>query len=596
MMQQIRRSLERRRGEDSGFTLVELVVAMVVTLVVMTALLAFVVQSLRTVALAKQRQTSTGLATQALERLRALPYETVTTASGAPAPSGNPNLTGASPVLFRPAAVAGVEEELIVNAVSPLLTPQSVEGVDYQVWQYVTKQPALAGEQQTFNLTAIVSWTSPVSGGTRTTVQRSTTYSPTGCLSTATRPFSGPCQASFTAQAGQAAASISVTHATDSSLPILGFDGREVELTLPALDTNLLLEQTTSVTSGVATSEGRASDGSVQTSGGLPVRAAVDSDPSSPAGQQQSSATAPQTSTTRSVSGVAGRLLVTPTTADTGAATAAVAAEPAMCTGSDGVQLTTGAPERRPCASGRVRAEGSAGSIQYELLDVLGLASLFVPVASVGESPYDARAVAAHLTTGNATACTSAGGVSGAGCAHSGASRALGDVVLGGLPAVGLDGLLTVTAPLGYTGSWKVTGLTETAFAESGTGARAPGYTRSGTLSWWNGTGYSQVALDSDQRQEIAPAPVTARFASLDQTLEIMVESTVTVEPATVTTEGPSDCATSSCVAVARAAGGIRGLTTYTVTLDGVVQTRFVVVTELGGLVAQAGYKAAPDA
>jgi prepilin-type N-terminal cleavage/methylation domain-containing protein len=596
MMQRVRRSLERRRGDDSGFTLVELVVAMVVTLVVMTALLAFVVQSLRTVALAKQRQTSTALATQVLERLRALPYDTVTAGTGSSAPTTDPNIIGTSPLLFRPAVIAGVEEELVVNAVSPLHTSESVEDVDYQVRQYVTKQLAAAGEQQAFNLTVIVQWTSSVSGGTRTTVERSTTYSPTGCLSTANRPFSGPCQASFTAQAGQSAASISVTHATDSTLPILGFDGREVELALPTLGANLLQEQTTSATATVATSEGSATDDTVRTSGGLSATVAVDSDPSSPPGQQQSRSTPTQTYETRSVNGIAGRLRVTPTTDDTGASAAAVAAEPALCLGADGAQIVTGVPERRPCATGRIRAAGSAGGIQYELVDVLGLASVSTPVASVAASPYDARAVAAHVAAASTTACTSGGGASGAGCAHAAARRALGDVVLGGLPSFEQGDGVSTTRPQGYTGAWKVTGLTETALAESGTGARPASYTRSGTLTWWNGTGYSQVALDSEQRHEISPAPLTVLFTTDTQVLEITVESSVTVEPATVSTAAPTGCATSACTATARAAGGIRGLTTYTVTLDGVVQTRFVVITQLGGLVTQASYKAAPDA
>jgi prepilin-type N-terminal cleavage/methylation domain-containing protein len=67
----------RADGAESGFTLIELVVAMLVMLIMLTATLGFFVSSLKTVTLAKQRQTATALATQVLEQIRALPYDQV---------------------------------------------------------------------------------------------------------------------------------------------------------------------------------------------------------------------------------------------------------------------------------------------------------------------------------------------------------------------------------------------------------------------------------------------------------------------------------------------------------------------------------------
>ncbi len=73
-----RRAAAARTGPpDAGFTLVELVVAMVVTLIVVTALIGVFLSSLSGVALAKQRQAASSLATGVMEQIRALDYGTL---------------------------------------------------------------------------------------------------------------------------------------------------------------------------------------------------------------------------------------------------------------------------------------------------------------------------------------------------------------------------------------------------------------------------------------------------------------------------------------------------------------------------------------
>lgn len=61
----------RLRPTEDGFTLIELSVAMFITLLVLTALAGSFIGSLSGVALAKQRQAATGLATGVMEQLRA---------------------------------------------------------------------------------------------------------------------------------------------------------------------------------------------------------------------------------------------------------------------------------------------------------------------------------------------------------------------------------------------------------------------------------------------------------------------------------------------------------------------------------------------
>ena len=71
-------ALRRRlRPTEDGFTLIELSVAMFITLLVLAALAGSFIGSLSGVALAKQRQAATGLATGVMEQLRATDYGTL---------------------------------------------------------------------------------------------------------------------------------------------------------------------------------------------------------------------------------------------------------------------------------------------------------------------------------------------------------------------------------------------------------------------------------------------------------------------------------------------------------------------------------------
>ena len=60
----VKRASRSPTSRDDGFTFIELLVAMSITMVAMFVLLGVFVSSLSTVTLAKQRQTATALATQ----------------------------------------------------------------------------------------------------------------------------------------------------------------------------------------------------------------------------------------------------------------------------------------------------------------------------------------------------------------------------------------------------------------------------------------------------------------------------------------------------------------------------------------------------
>ena len=80
-MGRLRVHLQRRlRGggtAEGGFSLIELVLATGVLAMVMSSLAFLGTSAFTDAAVARSRQTATGLASQALEQVRALPYDTV---------------------------------------------------------------------------------------------------------------------------------------------------------------------------------------------------------------------------------------------------------------------------------------------------------------------------------------------------------------------------------------------------------------------------------------------------------------------------------------------------------------------------------------
>lgn len=621
-MRRMIRSGDRHR--DDGFTLVEVIVAMFVTVLVMSALLGVLISSLTTIAQARQRQAGTALATQALERLRALPYDDVTAADGSSLGATVPHVTNVSGVRHFNHAGLAVNEPLIVNKYSAQNATatcsataftncvETQDNVTYTVRTYVTRPAPTAGGSQTFNLTAIVTWTSTVFPNGREAAQQSTTYSPAGCLSTAQSPFAAPCQDYFTAQGGQAAAGMSVVPFDDTvDLTIAGFSGEVLELTLPSLGAGLNVEQTVSGTATAGTPSVRL-DGTIvgETAG----TASADSDPSSPTSQFTDSATVSGSGGTTSVSGTAGLLRGT-AAGGSGSVASSVVADTTVCRSITNSPLTTGpsAAALRGCSSGSMRQTGETRLV-YEPLPAHGFGTTSVTLATIAAQPASgSRAVAGHLTVGNGTICDGTPSGTPIGCGYGAVRREMGTINVGNAGGGAAVTPLPLNGPVGaqWQGLWYVTGLTESASAERGTGSDELAYTRSGTLRIYNPTTnrYDDVALSgwaatasesgapASQRWDIPMTTVTYPSGGGGaHVLTIEMTASVTVQRPTKSQSGSVDCKDVACVAQVTGSSGIVGETFYVLKKDGVEIGRFALVTDLGGAVAQASYKAASDA
>ncbi|CAL8977571.1 hypothetical protein CELL_02603 [Cellulomonas sp. T2.31MG-18] len=596
-----RRTIEALRGRPSdGFTLIEVMVAMFVTTIVMTALIYSVVQSLATIQQARQRQTATALATQQLERLRAEPYDTVTQPDPAfTLGSVAYTTTSGGSTTFNPPAQlvpGGVSEPLVINSVSGQALDQQVGNVTYHVQTYVTKAPLTdTSGTQPFNLTAIVTWRSSVSRGTRELVQRSTTFSSSGCLSTANSPFAAPCQAYYTVRAGEALSGVTVSNVTDPTALIQGMGAKQLQLDLSHTSANLLVEQTASGTASAVTSGASITASTNSTTGGQSAGAVVDSDPSSVPGQSVTSTTPSQTAATlTTTSGPGGTLSVRPSTSDSGGAQAAIQAPSSLCTDATGSGLVTGLTgAERPCAASMLQTNGSSAVLTYT--SPTGTA---LDLGTFGIATSPSRAVAALLGATNLGVCSAGGSVD---CGHAAASRSQGSSSFGALPFS--------SAPGGFdasTGLWNVSGIQESAVAEEGSGALGGSYTRSGQVKVWNGTAYQTISLAFDGstpvQQTVTIQPTTIGYAG---GVSVRYDGSVTVQrPSIVRTPTSAartgnvntDCKTAACITSVNGSSGVSARVTVTVSVGGTQVTSFATTVDLGGLTADSSFKAAANA
>jgi prepilin-type N-terminal cleavage/methylation domain-containing protein len=600
-----------RRTDDDGFTIVEVIVAMVIIAGVLATALAFLVSGLQTVVQGRQRQTATSLATQAVERLRALPYNTVTSHSGTASP--DPTAIYAVPQSGTYVFDADLDasdipgltgtEKLLINDVSGRTEDITVGNVTYRVHTYVTE----AGSDA-FNLTAVVVYSSAVSRGERITVQRSVTYSPAGCLSTAQNPFAAPCQAYFTTTAGQALGAITVTNPDDGTAPIPGFEASaatKLELTLPTTSSTVLVEQTASGTSSAMTSGADRASPVPASTGAQVGSVAVDSDPSTANIADPRSMTTPgQTSAPVAIQGPAGTLRANVSSGDNGRARSAIFAGTSDCVGLLGAGLATGpSGQLRPCSSAEIAQSGTEMALTYLPEPALGYAGLEIPLVTIAPGGT-ARSVAAQLVGTNADACTGVASKT-TGCAFAAANRSMGAVRIG--PAAHGGG--TAWAPsMDGRGILQLSAFAEVVRVEEGEGGTTRMYNRSGSLDVFTGTGYSTLPLTADATVPVdtvitytsaSGQPVYAHYEGY----VIVNAPTLETEPLARTGNLKTDCTDVACSSQYNGAGAV--IANFTVTFlvgapdeesGGTPLTRFGLGVDLGGLLAQASYKAAVDA
>ncbi|MGH9284364.1 MAG: type IV pilus modification PilV family protein, partial [Acidimicrobiales bacterium] len=237
-----------RRSGERGFTLVEVLIAITLMLGTLLGLAYISTNGLVDVGLARQRQGATGLANEAIEKMRTLPFDTLARGLDAADAAADPRIVACGTNLCSngeivPTFSAGATT---VDPIVPHVTPGIVVGpTTYTVSAYVTRyaDPDGTTRPNVYRGRVVASWANSLRGGIAPeVVVESVFHSPAGCQSTATHPFAAPCEPFFYASASSDAASIRIE-------PVAGGWGtlRDAALELTQHSSAMQVEQVHSV-------------------------------------------------------------------------------------------------------------------------------------------------------------------------------------------------------------------------------------------------------------------------------------------------------------------------------------------------------------
>lgn len=612
-----RRNTCRGGLSNDGFTLVEMIVAMMIIGTVLLGLLGLQVSALTTTTSAKQRQQATALGNEVMEGLRALPYKDLIAGLSPAAVTADPNITGGN---FKPAVNPAIDEIVVqrttnIAGLEPLsgvggtnVTTFASAGADFEARSYVTRE-ATASPGEPLWLSVVVSWTSTITDGeTKQQLFRSQVYSPAGCLDLADHPYSGPCQPFLYGDASVGGGRVSVVGPTASSPAVAGASVDAIALSLAAGSAGVAAEQSTSVRTRATTGGATTNLGStVVDARGQKTATTLADDDQSQASQVLASDSASLAQADASALSVAGTYTtVTLSPQDGDAATLLSVVSP---TGTECAQPVTGYAVGQPCSNTTATDAGTArGQIDFTTaMWGRDLPSFDVFTAQASGAPSIARSGRFVTTPGNGICAT----VSGPGCVGTKAARSLGAVTVGGLPAGDADG---VAASLSG-GLVRVTGYHDEVTSEHGPATAAVSLvaSRSGTLSYWDGSGYTNLVVDEDTDVSISLPALVARYdlpsgdeeedgeeedgeASPVPSLSVEVAGTLSVTPFVENVVSSTGCV-DTCVKEGTMPS-VSATLTYTLWFDNAadvtVLDTFSIVVDLGTTKAVTSYKAAP--
>ncbi len=585
---------------DDGIGIIEVMVAITVIAFVLVALLSTLTNSLLYVSFARQSQAATSLADRTMEEVRALPFAVVANGldpSNDPTWSTDTNITSTTSGGVTTYFYAGKEIPTSSGtAVAPLVPHRhtvQIGPTTYTVSVYPTYDQTTPAT--VYLVTVLVSWANPAKGGLAHSLTTQTlVYSPAGCLSTATHPFAAPCEPFLYANSTDVGGHVTVTPASSTVPAIQGIALDHASISPAQAASTAQIEQVSAVHSLAQTSGASLllTGGTLQTAGGSQVSASANSDPAS-LSSYQSVSTAPQAPASLSATGTGTNDTLTVSTGgpDPAQANATISASinpPNYCADPGGTYETT----QEPCGSSSA-TQSQAASMNADLWANSSLDLGNALLSSIGSG--SARTFATrHLTSGG-TYCTQ---TSGDGCVHLSTARGMGAVQLAGLPA----NLSSSDVPAGWSGYLvQLSGFSDSVSSEAGVGAAAPSVQASGTISYWNGAGYTSLSVAPGGPRNLPVAPISIsdpNYENTGQALVITITPQLTTGGTAVNDPAGSGCA-SPCTraqASATSASPILGSIAYSVTYGGTSVADLNIGVDLGTITANATYTAAPSA
>ncbi len=615
---------------DAGFTLVELIVAMLVIAIVLVAIITIQARALTTNAVSQARQEATALGNEAMEELRATPWNylqkglysgfeaAAAAATGAVDPfgSGSTRDFNGSPFTLR-VSPAGVNDQNVADPWVPLfdengsnarvLTSPSGNGNTFVVRAYVTEEPT--GVAGAVGLVVAVSWTKKTDGTTAHTVITSTAYSPAegGCGDPSTSPFLASCQAVFDATATSSGLVMSATATSEGGAPPAPLNSGAQGYSLQMVTASTSARATSLQVSKV---EGYASYGGVTWDDNLD--ATTPSDLGRTVGYTSYSLTAdddvtssvygPNASQTYNFGGADSTILATSGSGITARSddTRGSFIETATTSSCETGIGTLGAGTA--CAHARVDPNGQDTGFADVSIFSSDLRLTRVEHTSGSTSTDHAWAGRFSTTTGTAAGvCTT---VTGSGCIASGAQQRLGTVTIGKALSGNWDagagnGLVVIS---GYSDSAKV----ERGVDQTGTNAWV---NRGALISYWTESGYVSAPLvtadttaliqlgdPDDPVDPVDPVIPMAVWTLGDGTVTAFGEIVVTGSK--ITQDGSAPCKDADVCTGTAENGSITVTISYTMVPADITKAPWVltVKTTINGSSASASFKESPSA
>lgn len=620
------RRLSRHR--DEGFTMVELVVAMVVIAITLMMLAMVQLTAVESISESGRRQQATALGNEAIEGMRAIPWNVLSkgmasqylTASGGDSyvNSGNLVVDGKTvPLVVAPSS----QNQDLGNPWPPLFSTSGshktvrldAEGQrSYTIRAYVVQ--GISGSTSSLGLAVIVEWPNSDGGTSHTTVW-SSAYRGSGCGNLDTQPYLGACQALFEASStsGQIVSEVTATtlpNGTDPifTLPILGPDATNDVYSLTMRTAGVAARasgQQVVVTHGFAQYGGTSFDdaddatqpGNEGWENGFALYELAASDdissPDYPANPTNLSVTPAGTSEQE-------RYITDSSNSPIEIWAYSDHRRPATIDASVTLGCVTGIPANQPCAkstmSNYADLSGGSGYVLMEIDNtIFRLSRRLSESGNNNENAWVGRFVTS-AGTASAVGCST---LTAEGCISAGAERTmaqlnLGTVVTGSSSWGGqaAQGLVIVE---GKSGCPSTVGLYESILVQRGASQKTTTATavRCGQIRYWNGTAYTTLAIDKNTETTVSTPEVV--WTSNQYT--VTADATVIVHKAAEVPAGPADCAADACI-ISADAGVIAIHVTYVITWSGASGQTYVLdsVTVVNPPQATASYKKAPSA
>jgi len=536
----------RLHPDERGFTLLETIIAITVIFAALVALAFVATSSLHYQDIARQRQAADGIASQVMEEVRGLAYDKVTAGLLTTDLSGDSNIVtgcaGDAAGVYRFLSCAkgsqpGSGEKLVVSpgltTTVPLVPHRSstspntnpvVNNIPYTWSTYVSQDDSVSNAP--YRVTVVVTWTAGTLNSSKLTRIQSLFWSPIGCRSTATHPFSAPCQPFFLGNATVPNGDVTV------SGTFLGTSFTSLEILLMGTSSSVQQEQIASGDASIHAVEGSITDTQTASVGGVSGSVHVDGDPSTGSGPYQRVRCGTEITCTGgtlispSGGGTSSVTMNVPTTTY-GESDAAITANASNVCPPSSVQAT---PENdgMPCAGAAVQQANPIVAVFHlgGTVPVLGdanMARVGAATSNLAQTFGDRVAYPAPATAGCAPAVNTNG------CVAVSAARTYGNIRLGGLPANMTPPTTSGNCTSGGNFYFlNVTNYSDSAAAAAGEGTPlATPSLPSGTLYYWDGASSSckSLALNSaslnglnvsySTTQTIGGIPVTATLTTV---------------------------------------------------------------------------------